>query len=95
VVALTAALSAACAAYLEYRQTEYRLIHYNQTVSSLISAKHLWMGLPKDKHTANFDQFVKTIESILETENMGWVQKMKDALAALHASQEKNAGNQN
>ncbi len=93
-VALTAALAAAFASYLEYRQTQYTLVKYNQTLSNLNSAKNLWMGLPEEKRIENFDELVNTTEQILETENAGWVQQMHDALAALRASQDKGAENQ-
>src|SRR5438067_8555268 len=79
VVALTAALAAAFASYLEYRQVEYTLTKYNQTASSLNNAQLLWVGLPEEKHSENFSQLVTTTEQILETENMGWVQQMHDA----------------
>ncbi len=91
VVALTGALAAAFASYLQYQQVEYTLIKYNQTASNLNNAKHLWIGLPQNRHTESFEQLVSTTEQILETENMGWVQQMHDALAELRNTQEKIA----
>src|SRR5205823_13996007 len=91
VVALTAALAAAFASYLEYRQVEYTLTKYNQTVSNLNNAQLLWIGLPEEKHSENFSQLVTTTEQILETENIGWVQQMHDALVKLRETQEKSA----
>ncbi|SRR5216683_676824 len=93
-VALTTALAAAFASYLQYRQTEYTLVKYNQTLSNLNNAKNLWTAFPEDKRIKNFDELVNTTEQILETENVGWVQQMYDALAALRAGQDKGAGNQ-
>ena len=91
VVALTAAIAAAFASYLEYRQVEYTLTKYNQTASNLNNAQLLWVGLPEEKHSENFSQLVTTTEQILETENMGWVQQMHDALTKLRETQEKSA----
>jgi SLOG in TRPM, prokaryote/SMODS and SLOG-associating 2TM effector domain 1/Protein of unknown function (DUF4231) len=91
-VALTAALAAAFVSYLEYRQTQYTLVKYNQTLSSLNNVKNLWMAFPEDKRKENFDELVNTTEQILETENTGWVQQMHDALAALRARQEERTG---
>ncbi len=93
-VALTAALAAAFVSYLEYRQTQYTLVKYNQTLSSLNNVKNLWMAFPEDKRKENFDELVNTTEQILETENTGWVQQMHDALAALRARQEERTGDQ-
>jgi SMODS and SLOG-associating 2TM effector domain 1/Protein of unknown function (DUF4231)/SLOG in TRPM, prokaryote len=94
IVALMTALAAAFASYLEYRQTEYTLVKYNQTLSNLNNAKNMWMGLPEEKRIEKFDKLVNTTEQILETESVGWVQQMHDALAALRASQDKGTGNQ-
>jgi hypothetical protein len=93
-VALTAALAAAFVSYLEYRQTQYTLVKYNQTLSSLNNVKNLWMAFPEDKRKENFDELVNTTEQILETENTGWVQQMHDALTALRARQEERTGDQ-
>lgn len=91
-VALTAALAAAFVSYLEYRQTQYTLVKYNQTLSSLNNVKNLWIAFPEDKRKENFDELVNTTEQILETENIGWVQQMHDALTALRARQEERTG---
>jgi hypothetical protein len=90
VVALTVALAAAFASYLEYRQIEYTLIKYNQSASNLNDTKLLWLGMHEDQRLGNFTQLVDTTEQILETENTGWVQQMHDALAKLRETQEKN-----
>lgn len=87
-------MAAAFASYLQYRQTEYTLVKYNQTLSSLNNVKNLWMAFPEDKRKENFDELVNTTEQILETENTGWVQQMHDALAALRARQEERTGDQ-
>jgi hypothetical protein len=94
IVALTAALAAAFASYLEYRQTEHTLIKYNQTLFNLNSTKNLWMGFSEEKRIERFDALVNTTEQILESENVGWVRQMHDALAALSAKQDKDAKNQ-
>jgi len=91
-VALTVALAAAFASYLEYRQTEYTLVKYNQTLSNLNNVKNIWTAFSEDKRKENFDELVNTTEQILETENTGWVQQMQDALAALRTKQEKRTG---
>lgn len=93
-VALTAALAAAFASYLEYRQTEHTLIKYNQTLFNLNSTKNLWMGLSEERRIESFNELVNTTEQILEAENVGWVRQMHDALAALRAKQDKDAKNQ-
>jgi len=91
-VALTVALAAAFASYLEYRQTEYTLVKYNQTLSNLNNVKNIWTAFSEDKRKENFDELVNTTEQILETENTGWVQQMQDALAALRTKREKRTG---
>lgn len=94
-VALTAALAAAFASYLEYRQTEYTLVKYNQALSNLDNTRNLWMGLSEEKREKSFNELVYTTEQILETENVGWVRQMHDALASLREKQTKETQKQN
>jgi len=91
IVALTTAFAAAFASYLEYHQTQYTLVKYNQTLTNLDNAESMWMGLSEEKQKGSFDELVKTTEQILEAENVGWVQQMHDALAALRDRQNKDA----
>lgn len=91
IVALTTAFAAAFASYLEYHQTQYTLVKYNQTLTNLDNAESMWMGLSEKKRKESFDEFVKTTEQILEAENVGWVQQMHDALAALRSRQNEDA----
>jgi hypothetical protein len=90
IVALTTAFAAAFASYLEYHQTQYTLVKYNQTLANLDNAESMWMSLSEERRKESFDEFVKTTEQILEAENVGWVQQMYDALASLRARQNKD-----
>ena len=92
-VALTAALAAAFAAYLEYAQTENTLVLYNQVATNLTNTLTWWKALTPAER-ANPDQqslLVEQTEQALADEHAGWVQQMTDALAELQEQQEATA----
>ncbi|MFB3132816.1 MAG: DUF4231 domain-containing protein [Rhodothermales bacterium] len=89
-VALTAALAAAFAAYLEYAQTENTLVLYNQVATNLNNTLTWWKALTPAER-ANPDQqslLVEQTEQALADEHAGWVQQMTDALSELQEQQE-------
>ena len=77
---LTAALVSAMTALLEYRQIEQHLIKYNLTKSSLENTLIWWESLsPDQRNDNNIYTLVLEVETILESENQGWVQYVKQA----------------
>ena len=88
-VALTAALVGAFSTFLEYQQVENSLMKYNQAATDLANVKAWWTALSyKEKaDPKNTDMLVGNAEKILQSELLGWVQQMEDALAELRAQQ--------
>lgn len=78
---LSAAIVSAMTAFLEYRQIEPILVKYNLTKSSLENINSWWEGLPAEeqKKEENIANLVRETEAILESENQGWVQYVKQA----------------
>ena len=89
-VALTTSLLTALTTYLQYKQTEHTLMQYNQTAANLANISSWWLSLTPDQQVspAMVSRLVRTTEKILETESVGWVQQMKDALAELQKEEE-------
>lgn len=88
-IALTTAAAAAITTYLSYQQTEETLMKYNQAATDLENVKSWWMALPADEQARaeNVNALVNHTESVLQTEQEGWVQRMQDALAQLREAQ--------
>jgi hypothetical protein len=78
---LTAAIVSAATAYLEYQQLEQLLTKYNLTKSSLESIQAEWQALsPAERQEPERVQsLVRNVEAILESENQGWVQYIKQS----------------
>jgi hypothetical protein len=92
-IALTTALAAAVTSHLEYQQTEYSLIKYNQASSDLESIRSWWQGLTPTEHSdpSNVSLLVSQTERILEHEFSGWVQQMQEKLEVLQAAKRGEA----
>ena len=88
-VALTTSLTAALAAYLQHRQTENLLVRYNQAATDLQNIKNWWIALPPNEQARPeiIRQLVEYTEKVLENEQTGWMQEMRDALSGLRDKQ--------
>jgi len=84
-VALTTAVAAAATSFIQYRQTESTLTQYNQTVTSLEGVVGWWLALSPEAQAdpQTVRSLVEVSEKIMETEQVGWMQGMQDALASL------------
>ena len=84
-VAVTAALAVSFATYIEYQQTENTLMKYNQAATDLANVHTWWSALPPNDRAdpGNVNKLVAHTERTLETEHIGWVQRMHDALEGL------------
>ena len=79
-IPLTAVIVSSITAFLEYRQIEPILVKYNLTKASLENVRNWWQALPSEqKNDANIYKLVQEVEAILESENQGWVQYVKQA----------------
>jgi hypothetical protein len=84
---ITAALVTALTAFVEYRQFEQILIKYNFAKSTLEDLYAWWRSLSDVERTAgtaiadaNIRRLVRETEAVLESENSGWVQYLKEAM---------------
>jgi hypothetical protein len=79
-IPLTAVIVSSITAFLEYRQIEPILVKYNLTKASLENVRNWWQTLPSEqKNDNNTYKLVQEVEAILESENQGWVQYVKQA----------------
>jgi hypothetical protein len=79
-IPLTAVIVSTITAFLEYRQIEPILVKYNLTKASLENVRNWWQALPSEqKNDNNIYKLVSEVEAILESENQGWVQYVKQA----------------
>ncbi|MFP2905206.1 DUF4231 domain-containing protein [Pyxidicoccus sp. 3LFB2] len=91
-VPLTTALVMAITSYLTYQQAEGRLLQCHRAATDLDDIKAWWSALSVDEQgePRNFDTLVDSTELVLQSELTGWLQEMRDALARLHARQDKS-----
>lgn len=94
-IALTNGIVTAIAAFLELRNFEITITHYNQAATDLDSVRMWWSSLSEDakKNLDNFDKLVTNTETILKHEIGNWVQEMADVLAELYQDTEVPVGN--
>jgi hypothetical protein len=95
-VAVTTALATALITYLQYRQTEHTLVQYTQTSTALQNVKAWWTALSAQEQAdrKNVDKLVDTAETIMASEQRGWMQQMQDALAQLRSEETKSSSGQ-
>lgn len=91
---LTAGIVSAATAYLEYQQLDQLLTKYNLTKSSLESAHADWQALSEEERQdpKKIQSLVQHVEAILESENQGWVQYIKQAQAPTERSAQTAPG---
>ena len=88
-VAMTTSLVGAFTTYLGYQQIENTLMKYNQAATDLANIRAWWSALSEEEKEdrGNFSILVENTEKVLESELVGWVHSMEDALAKLKAEQ--------
>ena len=90
-ITVTTALATAFTSYLAYQQTEQTLVQYNQTAADLENLQSWWTKLTpaERRNPQNIDRLVEFTEKALESEMIGWGQRMEDALEKLRAPEAK------
>lgn len=90
-IAVTTAVVAALATYLEYSQLESTLLHYNHASANLETIRRWWIALPDEDRVKrrSVNRLVEQSERILQSESAGWVQDMHDAMTELRSQQER------
>ncbi|MFZ9738385.1 MAG: DUF4231 domain-containing protein [Prochlorotrichaceae cyanobacterium] len=89
-VAITSAVSAALISVLEFQRIETTLVSCNQASNDLYSIRTWWRALTPeaqmDPH--NLCTLVQLTENVIQAENAGWVQEMRDALSDMYGEAE-------
>ncbi len=90
-VAVSSALASAIASFFEFKRVETNLTSCNQASSDLYDIRAWWRALPASAkaQSANLETLVKSTETVIQSENAGWVQEMRDALAEIYGDQEQ------
>jgi hypothetical protein len=90
---MTTSLVGAFTTYLGYQQIENTLMKYNQAATDLANIRAWWSALPEEEKedSRNYSILVENTEKVLESELVGWVHRMEDALAKLKAEQAEAA----
>jgi hypothetical protein len=85
-LAVSNALAIAFTGYLEFKRTEANVISCNLAAADLYDIRIWWHSLSPDARAqrANVETLVGSTEAILQTENAGWLQEMREALAEIY-----------
>lgn len=91
-VAISGALATAFATFLEFKGVETTIVACNTAAADLYDVRTWWRSLSDDAKalTTNIETLVQSAEAIVQSENAGWVQEMRDALAEIY-SEDKEA----
>jgi hypothetical protein len=86
-IAVSSAVATAFASFLEFKRVETNLIAYNTAAADLYDIRAWWRALPETAKAqqSNIETLVNSTESVIQSENAGWVQEMRDALAEIYA----------
>ncbi|XGV95904.1 MAG: DUF4231 domain-containing protein [Leptolyngbya sp. BL-A-14] len=85
-IAVSSALAAAVTAYLEFRRVETNVVSCNISAADLYDIRVWWHALSPEARTqrVNIETLVASTEAVLQTENAGWLQEMREALAEIY-----------
>ncbi|EGJ29513.1 MULTISPECIES: DUF4231 domain-containing protein [Moorena] len=89
-VAVSTAFAAAFSSFLELKRVETTLIAYNQAADDLYDISTWWHGLSDEEKLEKFELLVISTEKTIQSENVGWVQEMNDALAELYGETQES-----
>jgi Sec-independent protein translocase protein TatA len=90
-IAVTNTIAASSLSFLEFRQFDSTLIGYNQTATNLHNILLWWNALTPEARNdpKNVEKLVESSERVIRSETTGWVQEMRDAMANLYKTDEK------
>lgn len=98
-VAVTSSMAAAFTSFLEFNRVESTLISCNQAASDLYNIRTWWRALSPEAKAdlKTIELLVENVENVIQAENAGWVQEMRDALTEVYGDQDSgdHAGGMN
>ncbi len=85
-IAVSSALAAAFASFLEFKRVETNVIACNLSAADLYDIRIWWNALSPatQSQQENVELLVASTERVLQTENAGWLQEMREALAEIY-----------
>lgn len=90
-IAVSSAVAAALTTFLEFRRVESNIVSCNLAAADLYDIRVWWNALPDiaKQDQASIETLVSSTESVMQTENSGWLQEMRDALAEIYSEKKK------
>lgn len=85
-IAVSSALATAFASFLEFKRVETNLVSCNMAASDIYDIRTWWRALspPAKAQQSNIEILVGSTEAVIQSENLGWVQEMRDALSEIY-----------
>ncbi|UBF24661.1 DUF4231 domain-containing protein [Kovacikia minuta CCNUW1] len=85
-IAVSNALAAAFTSYLEFKRVETNVIACNISAADLYDIRVWWHSLSPEirKLQTSVETLVSSTEAVLQTENSGWLQEMREALSEIY-----------
>jgi len=90
---VSSALAVSFTGFLEFTRVETRVVSCNMTAADLYDIRVWWHSLPiaTKNQQKNVETLVSSTEVILQTDNQGWLQEMREALSEIYG-EKKAAG---
>jgi hypothetical protein len=85
-IAVSSALAAAFTGFLEFKRVETNVIACNLSAADLYDIRIWWNAMSPNAQAQqeNIELLVASTERVLQTENAGWLQEMREALAEIY-----------
>ncbi len=85
-IAVSNALAAAFTSYLEFKRVDTNVVACNMSAADLYDIRVWWHSLSPEarKLQTNVEILVSSTEAVLQTENSGWLQEMREALSEIY-----------
>jgi hypothetical protein len=90
-VAVSGAFVTAFTSFLEFKRVESTVIACNRAAADLYDIRTWWRSLSDTEKTqrVNIETLVDSTEAVIQSENAGWVQEMRDALAEIYGKKKE------
>lgn len=91
-IAVSNALLAALTSYLEFTRVEPNVVACNMSAADLYDIRVWWHSLSPEarKLQSSVETLVSNTEAILQTENSGWLQEMREALSEIYGEKKES-----
>lgn len=92
-IAVSSALAGALTSFLEFKRVETTLVSCNIAAADLYDIRAWWHALTTEEKLdqASAETLVSSAEAVLQTENAGWLQEMRDALSEIYGQKKEEA----